>query len=244
MKAYILSAGLGTRLYPQTLKTPKVMLPIGDKPLLWYQIKLLNFYKVTRVMINLHRNSDVITEYFGDGKKFGAKIFYANEDRLLGTAGSVNNAEDFFNEDTFLVFYGDNLTNFNINKLLTFHKKNMGIVTIGLYKNVKPWTAGMVIKDKNGKVKKFVEKPNRNNIESNEVSAGIYVFEPRIFKYFPKQNFSDFGHDIFPKLILKEKVFALNTLDYVQDIGTPKRYEKAKEDFKNGLIKFPFDNNR
>lgn len=243
MKAYILAAGLGTRLYPQTKKTPKVMLPIDDKPLLWYQVKLLSYYGISDIMINLHKNPDIVTDYFKDGKKFGVKIQYSLEKRLLGTAVTIKKARGFFDEKTFLVFYGDNLTNYNIGKLFLFHKSKKGVATIGLYKSPEPWTQGVVIKKRDGRVTEFKEKPKKVEIRSNEVNSGIYFFESKVFDYIPDSRFSDFGHDVFPNLIQNEIVFALNTNDYVKDIGAKDRYQKAKKDFLQRKIKFPFSIN-
>lgn len=243
MKAYILAAGLGTRLYPLTKKITKVMLPIGDKPLLWYQIKLLSYYGFSDIMINLHKNPQQITDYFGDGKNLGIQIHYSYENKLLGTSGSIKKAKPFFDNETFLVLYGDNLTNYNILKLFTFHKIKKGVATIGLYESNEPWTQGVVIKNKDGMVIKFVEKPKKEEVLSNEVNSGIYFFESKIFDYIPDKEFSDFGLDVFPKLIKNGSVFALNTSDYIQDIGTYKRYEKAKRDFLQGKVKFPFSLN-
>lgn len=240
MKAYILSAGLGTRLYPATHTIPKVMLPIDDRPLLWYQIQLAKFYGFDQIMINLHKNSDKITNYLGDGKNFGVSISYAYEKKLLGTAGSVKAAEKFFNNETFLVMYGDTLRMTNLKKLLEFHKKKKSICTVALYQTNEPWTQGIIEIDKNHKVVSFVEKPKKGEERSNLSNAGVLILEPAIFVYIRPNKFADFGVDVLPNLIKSEKVFATETDDYIQDIGTPERYVKAKKDFEKGKIKFPF----
>lgn len=241
MKAYILSAGLGTRLYPKTLKLPKVMLPVGGKPILWYQIKLAAFYGFTKIMINLHQNANIVTNYFGDGKNFGASIFYAAEKKLLGTAGSVKKAEKFLSRETFLVMYGDTFRTTNLKKLLEFHKEKAGVCTISLYKTKEPWTQGVVEINKNGQILEFSEKPKKGRVPSNLSNAGVMIFEPKIFDYIPPNKFSDFGFDIFPLLVKKEKVFGFKDNSYIQDIGTPERYRKAKDDFEKGKIQFPFN---
>jgi len=239
MKAYILSAGLGTRLYPVTYKIPKVMLPINGKPVLWYQIRLAKFYGFDEMIINLHKNAKEVTSYFKNGSEFGVKIYYAKEKKLLGTAGSVKAAEKFFNGETFLVMYGDTLRTTNFKRLFDFHKKKKGICTIALYKTLEPWTQGIIEIDKNNEVISFAEKPEKGKERSNLSNAGVLICESEVFSYIPKGKFADFGHDVLPNLTKVEKVFALETDDYIQDIGTAERYKKAKKDFKKGLIKFP-----
>lgn len=240
MKAYILSAGLGTRLHPTTQTIPKVMLQIGSKPVLWYQIKLAAFYDFDEIMINLHQNANIVTRYFGDGKNFKARISYSFEKKLLGTAGAVKAAEKFFKGETFLVMYGDTLRTTNLKKLLDFHKEKGGVCTISLYEAKEPWTQGVVEIDKNGQILALVEKPKKDEEPSNLANAGVMIFEPKIFDNIPKNKFSDFGFDIFPTLVKKEKVYGFKDNSYIQDIGTPERYRKAKIDFAKGLIKFPF----
>ena len=240
MKTYILSAGLGTRLYPSTHTIPKVMLPIGKKPVLWYQIQLAKFYGIGEIMINLYKNHKVITDYFGDGSKFGVRIFYSYEKKLLGTAGAVKIAEKFFDDKTFFVIYGDTLRNTNLKKLLDFHKKKNGVCTISLYKTEEPWTQGIVELSQNSQILSIVEKPKKGTEKSNLSNAGVLICKSKIFDHIQPNSFSDFGENVLPNLVKSKKVFGLETDGYIQDIGTPECYQKAKKDFKKGLVKFPF----
>ena len=124
MKALILSAGPGTRLAPLTLNKPKVMVKINGKPVLWYHIQSLKRIGVSEIWINLHWFPDAIRNYFGDGSKFGVKISYSFEKKLLGTSGSLKNPDsgigEAFKYGTFMIAYGDVLANFNYKKLLDF----------------------------------------------------------------------------------------------------------------------------
>lgn len=241
MKAYILCAGLGTRLYPTTFKIPKVMLPIGGKPVLWYQIQLAKFYGFDEIMINLHKYAEKVIDYFGNGSKFGVKINYSKEKKLLGTAASVKAAENFFGSQTFLVMYGDTLRTTNLKKLWQFHKKKKGVCTIALYETYEPWTQGIIEIDQNNKVISFTEKPEKGKERSNLSNAGVLICESEVFSYIPKGKFADFGHDVLPNLAKIEKVFGLLVGGYIQDIGTSERYQKVKRDLEKGLVKFPFN---
>src|SRR5437763_9158040 len=89
MKAVILCAGLGTRLGALTSNSPKVMLPIGGKPLLEHHIRLLARQGITEICVNVHYLPRVITDYFGDGSQFGVRLHYSLETKILGTAGGV-----------------------------------------------------------------------------------------------------------------------------------------------------------
>lgn len=216
------------------------MLPVGGMPVLWYQINLAKFYGIGEIMINLYKNPEVVTNYFADGRKFGVRIFYSHEKNLLGTAGSVKVAQNFFGNKTFLVMYGDTLRNTNLKKLLKFHKEKSGACTILLYKTTEPWTQGVVELSQNSQIVSMVEKPKKGTEKSNLSNAGVMIFEPKIFDYILPNKFSDFGFDIFPTLVKKEKVYGFKDNYYIQDIGTPARYKKAKIDFEKGLINFPF----
>lgn len=139
MKAMILAAGLGTRLRPLTNTVPKVMLPVGSKPLLEYHLDLLKKYGIREIAINLHYLPDAIKNHLGDGSKFGVNITYLFEPELLGTASAVKELGWFFDE-TFLVIYGDNLVEVDFSKLIKFHELRGGLATIAVYHHPEPWT--------------------------------------------------------------------------------------------------------
>jgi len=122
MKALVLAAGEGTRLRPLTLDKPKPMLPIAGKPLLEHTIEWLKHHGITQIAINLHHKPEAITSHFGDGHRWGVEITYSYENPILGTAGAIKKLEDYF-DGTFVVFYGDVLTDMNLSALIEFHRK-------------------------------------------------------------------------------------------------------------------------
>jgi mannose-1-phosphate guanylyltransferase / phosphomannomutase len=223
MKAIILAAGKGTRLKPLTNNIPKVMLPINGKPLLEYTIKLFKKYGIKEIAINLHHLPEKIKDYFGDGKKFGVKIYYSYEPKLLGTAGAIKKIEDFF-DDTFIVFYGDNFTNLNILDMVNYHESKKGIATICLHKGKSK--SSYIEMDSNNKIVKFVEKPKIEKY--GWVNSGIYVLEKEVIKFIPKNKFFDFGKDLFPLLLKKnKKIFGYPLKDcFWFEVGTLEKYEK------------------
>lgn len=246
MKALILAGGLGTRLRPLTNNTPKVMVKIGGKPILWYHMMLLKKHGVNDIWVNLHAFPKAIQDYFGDGSSLGVNINYSYEKELLGTAGALKNPdsgiEKEFSKSTFLVVYGDNLTDFDHSRLIDFHSDKRAFLSIGLYKSSEPWTMGVVETDKEGEILKIVEKPPKEEVATSTVSAGVMVCKPEVLNYIPK-GFSDFGFDINPQLFkLKKRLFALNTGSYVQDTGTPERLAKARRDFAGNKLSFTIIN--
>lgn len=244
MKALILSAGLGTRLKPLTNNVPKTMVDVGGKPLLWYHINHLKKHGITDIWINVHWYPQVIMDYFGDGSAYGVDIHYSIEKELLGTSGALKNPnsaiENEFKKGTFIVVYGDNLTNFDHTKLIDFHNKKASLFTEGLYEAIEPWTMGVIETNSEGQILRAVEKPPKEEVTTNQVSAGVLVCEPEILDAIPS-GFSDFGFDVVPKLLKQGKpLYAFNPQSYVQDCGTHDRLNKARSDFDQKSIRFDF----
>lgn len=237
MRAIILAGGLGTRLRPLTNDLPKLMLPIGGKPILQYGLELLKKHGIREIAINLFHLPDKITDYFGDGRKFGVKIKYLYEKKLSGTAGPVKKLENFWGKQ-FLVFYGDNLTNVDLTRLINYHRKKGGTATLALYPTNEPWLKGIVELNNRRQIIKFIEKPQKRETKSNLANAGIYILEKKIVKYIPKKQFSDFGFDIFPKLLAAgKKIYGWKYDGYILDMGTLETYAQAQIDVLEEKLK-------
>jgi mannose-1-phosphate guanylyltransferase/mannose-1-phosphate guanylyltransferase/phosphomannomutase len=237
MKAFILAAGLGTRLRTLGLDVPKAMVPIGGKPLLEHHIELFARQGIREFVINLHYMPDKITSYFGDGSQWDALITYSHEPELLGTAGGVKKMEDVLRGGTFIVFYGDNLVRIEFGPLLEFHRAREALATIALFESPEPWTGGVVETNAKGRVLRFIEKPHPKQVSTKLISAGIFVVEPPVLDLIPEQQFYDFGKDLFPKLLAEGKsLFAMKPEAYVQDVGTPERLARAQRDYQKGVL--------
>jgi NDP-sugar pyrophosphorylase family protein len=237
MKAFILAAGLGTRLRSLGLDLPKVMVPIGGQPLLQHHLEFLRTQGVTEFIVNLHYLPEKITGYFGDGSKFGVNITYSPEPELLGTAGGVKKMEAALRTGTFLVIYGDNLMRFELAPLLAFHRARQAVATVALFASPEPWTGGVVETAPDGRVRRFVEKPDRKEISTNLINAGIYLLEPAVLDAIPAGQFCDFGKNVFPSLLAAgQPVYAMKPKAYIHDVGTPERLAEAQRDFENGLV--------
>ncbi|MBS3994895.1 MAG: nucleotidyltransferase family protein, partial [Alkaliphilus sp.] len=195
MKALIMAGGKGTRLRPLTCGIPKPMVPILNKPVMEYSIKLLKKYGIRDIAVTMAYLPTVITDYFADGEKWGVHLKYFNEEVPLGTGGSVKNAEEFL-EDTFIVISGDALTDLDINQALKYHKMKKSRATLVLKKEPVPVEYGVVITDESGRIIRFLEKPSWGEVFSDTINTGIYILEPEVLNYYQKGENFDFSKDL------------------------------------------------
>ena len=236
MKALILAAGEGTRLRPLTLDRPKPMLRVGGRPILDHLVDLLRRHGVTEIAINLHYKPEVIVDYFGDGARSGVSITYSPEAELLGSAGAVKRLASFWTE-TFLVVYGDVLTNLDLTALVAQHRSSGAQVTVALYEVEEPTRCGIVDLTDDGRIVRFVEKPAPEAVFSNLANAGVYVVEPEVLRHIPTNQPFDFGRDLFPVLLeAGVPLSGQRAVGYVLDIGSPERYQQAEADWQAGRL--------
>ena len=241
VRALILAAGEGQRLRPLTLHMPKPMVPVGGRPVLEHLIALLRVHGVQEVAINLHYRPEAIVEHFGDGTAFGTRITYSREEQLLGAAGAAR-ALDTFLTDTFIVLYGDVLTNADLSALIAHHRTTGAAGTIGLYEVSDPSRCGIVELDDAGIMTRFVEKPAPGTIAGNLANSGIMVLEPSVLREIPPGEPYDFGLHLFPKLLEQGIPLAGARLDgYILDIGALDRLEQAEADYQSGRFRSPLD---
>ncbi|MDR3111647.1 MAG: NDP-sugar synthase [Elusimicrobiota bacterium] len=236
MKAFILAAGIGTRLKPLTNTIPKPMATILGKPVLHHIVNFLRHSGFKTAMINLHYRSEVITNYFKSNPT-ELELLFSFEKKLLGTAGAIKKNAGFF-EKTFVVISGDALVDIDLKKALAFHKEKKGIATIILKVPDFKLEYGVAITNNNGEIESFMEKPLCSNVFNDKVNTGIYIFEPQIFDFIPENKFFDFSKDLFPTLMRKKvKVFGFETKDYWKDIGDLSGYKNGNFDAIDGKIK-------
>lgn len=233
MKAVIVAGGIGERLKPITDKIPKPMVEVNGKPILLYIINLFKKHGINEFIITLCYLPKMITDFFGDGVGFGVSIKYTYEDpqNPLGTAGAISLTQDLIT-NTFIVTYADILRDLDIKKMIDFHKKNKAFATINTYRRLRKDAKSIVVMDKNNKITKFIERPVQNNLKQNIWANGsFYIFEPEIFNFIPANKKTDFGNDIFPKVISTKNVYSFPTNGYFVDIGNLEKLEFARESF-------------
>lgn len=249
-EAVILCAGKGERLLPLTQNIPKPLIPIGDKPLLHFNLCLLKKYGINQVYINTSYLHEKIISSFPDGY-LGMKIRYSFEQELLGTSGALNNFKNFL-DGSFFVIYGDNLSDLNLKEMYDFHKNKEGLASLFLHKEKNPdvsTTPGVVLLKNNSQIEKILENPSisdkdlirgypKNQLFNN---AGIYLLEKRIFEYIPP-GFSDFAREVFPNCLQNGELLSGFTSNcFFRELGSIKRYFATLEELNRRLIKLNFE---
>lgn len=236
MKAIIVAGGKGERLNPITENLPKPMVKVNNKPILLHIINLFKKYGIKDFIIALCYLPDVITNYFGNGKKFGVNIKYTyeNPQNPLGTAGAISLAKNLI-DDTFIVTYADILRDLDVKKMINFHKKSRAFATINIYRRKSEGAKSLIIMDKNKKVTKFIERPDKTNLKQEYIwsNGSFYIFEPEIFDFIPNRK-ADFGFDVTPELLrLKKEVYGYTSDGYFIDIADINKLRFARKTFKN-----------
>jgi len=202
-----------------------------------YQIDLMRRFGVDEVIFSLCYKWSVFEEYFGDGSRFDIKIRYVVEDSPLGTAGAIKNVEQYLDEESFFVFNGDILSDFNLNEMLEIHRQKESICTIALTPVDNPTIYGVVELDENDRIIKFTEKPSPREIRSNLINAGLYILNPGVLDYMVAGAKMSIEREVFPNLLEgEEQVYGYKYNGYWKDIGNPAKYLAANHDVLEGKL--------
>ena len=241
MRAVLMAGGSGTRLRPLTCDFPKPMVPILNRPIAEHIINLLKRHQITEVIATLHYLPDVMRDYFQDGSDFGVQMTYAvEEDQPLGTAGCVKNIAELLDE-TFIVISGDSITDFDLSAAIEFHKQQKSKATIVLTRVPNPIEFGVVITDKEHRIRRFLEKPSSSEIFSDTVNTGTYILEPEVLDYLPENQESDFSKELFPLLLEKgEPIYGYVASGYWCDVGHLDAYRESQYDGLHRKVKLDY----
>lgn len=238
MKAIVLAGGEGTRLRPITAGRPKPMAELFGKPILEHTVELLKRHGFTDIMFTLRYMPETIQEHFGDGSRFGVNISYMVEREPLGTAGGVRACSGFWDDDGVLVVSGDAVCDFDLMSLWNEHKRTGAHATIALYRHPDPTAFGLVITDKDGRVIRFSEKPDWENVVTDRVNAGIYCLTKKAIELIPPGVMYDFGKELFPTMLRENKLLQGILMDgYWCDVGSPEAYRSCCMDILTGQVK-------
>ncbi|MEO6727093.1 MAG: NDP-sugar synthase [Blastocatellia bacterium] len=210
MKAMILAAGFGTRLWPLTVGRTKPALPFLNRPLIAFTIDYLRRYGFEDVVINLHHEPESVRQQIGDGSRFGVRIHYSLEEpEILGTSGALDNVRDQLGGETFVVINGKIITDIDLARALETHRRQKALATLVLRPNLKFERFSEVKITDDGRIAEFAGFPSLDNPQSTIgtqngpqsplMFTGIHVMEPDIFEYIPRGVFSDSVRDVYPK---------------------------------------------
>ncbi|MGH3469645.1 MAG: nucleotidyltransferase family protein, partial [Thermocrispum sp.] len=199
MKAFLLAAGLGTRLRPLTDHRPKCLLPVGGRPMLDIWLDALAKAGVDEVLVNLHHHARQVQRHLA-ARSGGPAVRLAYEAELLGSAGTLRANRAFVaRDDMFLAVNADNLTDFEPGVLIDAHRAGGSLATLTVFRAANPSQCGIVEVDERGVVRAFVETPAVP--PSNLANAGIYAFHPRVIDLIGPDRPADIGYHLLPRLV-------------------------------------------
>jgi mannose-1-phosphate guanylyltransferase len=232
MKAFLLAAGLGTRLRPITDTTPKCLMEVGGRPLLDIWLDALAKAGVQEVLVNTHHLAGLVAAHVAD-RMSPPVVRLSHEPVLLGSAGTLLANRDFAaDEDMFLVVNADNLTDFDLGVLVDAHRAGGMIATLSVFRAPRPSECG-IVELAAGRVVGFVEKPA--NPSSDLANAGMYAFHPWVLDEIPEPLPRDIGFDLLPLLVGRAGAVALDDC-YFLDIGTPAALEHARDEWEGRTV--------
>jgi len=234
MKALLLVGGKATRLLPLTCNVPKAIMPVLNTPFLEHVINHLSRHQAKDIILAQGHLAQPIEGYLGNGAQLGASLYYSVEDAPLGTAGAIKNAEKYL-DDTFLVMNGDVFTDLDITDMVDFHRRKKAKATISLAPVEDPTAYGLIETDAGGRITRFLEKPDWNEVTTNMINAGTYVLEAEVLARIPPGTDVSIEREVFPRLLAEgEPVYAYPSSDYWIDMGTPEKYLQLHRDLLSG----------
>jgi NDP-sugar pyrophosphorylase family protein len=230
MKAMILAAGYGARLWPLTADRTKPALPVLGKPLVGYVAEYLAQQGIEDVIVNLHHRPDSVRAALGDGSQFGVRLRYVHEPVILGTSGALDNAREMIGTETFVVINGKLITDIDLRAAIETHQRTKALATLVLRRNVARERFS-IVETLDGFVTRFAGMPGpasaSNSSESDAplMFTGIQIMDSRIFDYIPPGVFSHSTMDVFPRAIAKGERIAAHIAEGMWfELSTLQRY--------------------
>ena len=228
MKAMILAAGYGARLWPLTADRTKPALPVLGKPLVGYVAEYLAQQGIEDVIVNLHHRPDSVRAALGDGSQFGVRLQYVHEPVILGTSGALDNAREMIGAQTFVVINGKLITDIDLHAAIETHQRTGAMATLVLRRN-EARERFSIVETKDGFLTRFAGMPTpaADSLASDVplMFTGIQVVEPRMFDYIPPGVFSHTTVDVFPQAMAKGERIAAHVAEGMWfELSTLQRY--------------------
>lgn len=250
MLTIIMAGGKGTRISELFPEIPKPLIPINNIPVLERELISLRDQGFCDFIFTVSYLHEKIEEYFGNGSRWGVKIEYFVEEQPLGNAGALFKLKEKIGTDSFLLLNADSVFDVDFNRMVAFHKKQGGLVTLFTHPNSHPYDSGLIITKENNVVEKWLTKEDkRPQFYKNRVNAGLHIIDPKVLD-FVKIKAEEIGTKGFDGKIIKVdldrqllkplqgtgKMFCYDSPEYVKDMGTPERYYSVVRDFEAGII--------
>jgi NDP-sugar pyrophosphorylase family protein len=234
MRAMILSAGYGTRLWPLTEDRTKPAIPILGRPLVGYVAEYLAGFGCREIAVNLHHRPESVRTALGDGSRFGVQLNYVEEPVILGTSGALDNAREFLADGTFIAVNGKIITDIDLHAALETHRRTGATATLVLLPNFARERFS-VVATQDGFVTGFGGMPRElGQAEDADCDhegdvplmfTGIQILEPHIFDYIPRGVFSHSTTDVYPQAIANaERIAAHVATGTWYELSTIERY--------------------
>ena len=233
-KIAILAGGFGTRLKNLRFDLPKPMFPINGKPLLLHQVLECKRYGFLDITMFLYHQHNIIRDYFKDGSKYGLNINYVVEDEPRGTAGAIIDGIDYLDDD-FILICGDTYFQINLSKFYKFHLEKKPNISIFTHPNNHPYDSDIILKDKQDNIVEIVPYPHKNEVLPNLVSSGLYAINrDSLIQYKNDNQNTDLSKNLIPFFLNQpQKSLSYRSVEYIKDMGTPKRLDMVKNDILN-----------
>jgi mannose-1-phosphate guanylyltransferase len=233
MQALVLAGGEGTRLRPLTYTVAKPVLPLVGRPHIAYVIDWLARHGVDDVIISCGHLAEGMRNTL-NALDLGVQIRFAEEPDARGTAGAIRFAEDMLG-DRFFVLNGDVLCDLDLTAQVQQHQSTGARATIALYPVKDPTGYGLVHRHEDGEITEFLEKPEPDQIDTDEINAGAYLLERSVLDEIPPDQNVSIEREVFPKLI-GNGLYGIRQEGYWIDIGTPERFLEANWDILEGRV--------
>ena len=227
MRAMLLSAGKGRRLYPLTHLRAKAALPVLNIPLIQYALHYLQRFSIEDVVINLHHLPHSIKQAVSTS---GIAVHYSQEEKLMGTAGGLKKVEDFLSGDDFLVLNSDILTDYDLRELLSFHRQHRALATMVFRPNADPARFTPIGVSPEGRILRIGYQAEGESAGSHPpyMFTGIQMLSPGFFRFIPQGSYCELARDIYRPLLEQEvPLYGLIMEGFWWELGTPREYLEA-----------------
>jgi mannose-1-phosphate guanylyltransferase len=234
MQAVILVGGEGKRLRPLTSTVPKPVVPLVDRPFISFMLEWLGQHGIDDVIMSCGFLATSVRNVLGDGSGLGIRLRFVEEPDPRGTAGALKFAESLLDE-RFLMLNGDVLTDIDVTEQIAQHEATGAKATLALVPVSDPSAYGLVHLKEDRSVNDFVEKPSSDRIDTNLISAGVYVLEREVLELVPPERNVSIEREVWP-LLVGRGLYGFPSESYWLDIGTPERYLKGTFDIIEGNV--------
>ena len=223
--AVVLAGGLGSRLRPYTVVLPKPLMPVGDMPILEVIIRQLARHGISRIILAVNYQAEILRAFFASGEKFGVEITYSLETKPLGTMGPLRLMPSL--PENFIVMNGDVLCDLDFGSFFDRHEREQRLFTIAASQREQLIDYGVLGCDQSGRLTEFSEKPKSAYL----VSMGVYCVSRSVLQWIPKDQAFGFDQLMLKLIAATQPVQTETHRGYWLDIGRPDDYQRAVDDW-------------